>query len=161
MIRTAISTDAAAIADIYNHCIRTTTITFEEVEVTAEEMARRIENVASAKLPWFVSEVNGRIAGYAYATKWRERSAYRFSAEGTIYLHHGETGKGLAQPLYRQLIETLREAGLHAVIGGIALPNEASVRLHEKLGFEAVARFKQVGRKFDQWLDVGYWELML
>ncbi|NEX63334.1 GNAT family N-acetyltransferase [Noviherbaspirillum galbum] len=124
-------------------------------------MVRRIENVKAAGLPWYLAEHEGDVVGYAYATKWRERSAYRFSVESTVYLRHGEGGKGLAGPLYEALIDQLRGAGVHAVIGGIAQPNEASVRLHEKLGFERVAMFKEVGKKFDRWLDVGYWELLL
>ncbi|GAC1405619.1 MAG: hypothetical protein NVSMB6_00480 [Burkholderiaceae bacterium] len=121
----------------------------------------RNESVAAVILPWLVYVHNGQVVGYAYGTKWKERSAYRYSVESTIYLRHGEAGNGYARPLYEQLLSALRERGLHAVIGGIAQPNEASVRFHEKLGFERVALFKEVGRKFDRWLDVGYWELQL
>jgi L-amino acid N-acyltransferase YncA len=161
MIRTATAADASAIVSIYNYYVTSTTITFEEAAVTAEEMARRIDNVASAGLPWLVLESEGKVIGYAYATKWRERAAYRYSVESTVYLRQGHGGKGLAGPLYGALIAQLRECGVHAVIGGIAQPNEASVRLHEKLGFQRVAMFREVGRKFDRWLDVGYWELLL
>lgn len=161
MIRHALPADAMQIARIYNYYIKNTTITFEEVEVSADEMATRIGKVAAAGMPWYVVEMDGEILGYAYATKWRERSAYRYSVESSVYLKHGQTGKGYARPLYEALIGSLREAGLHAVIGGIALPNEASVRIHEKLGFERVAQFREVGKKFGRWLDVGYWELLL
>jgi L-amino acid N-acyltransferase YncA len=160
MIRPATESDAAEIAEIYNHYVRATTVTFEEIEVTPQEMAGRIGQVLSAGLPWLVHEVDGLVMGYAYATRWRERSAYRFSVESTIYLREGQAGKGLARPLYAQLLMALQEAGRHVVIGGIALPNEASIRLHEHFGFEQVAAFKAVGRKFDRWIDVGYWELV-
>ena len=161
MIRPATAADATAIASIYNYYIVETTITFEESPVTPEEMARRIDTVTSLNLPWLVHECDGEIIGYAYVTKWKERSAYRYAVESTIYLRHGDAGKGYARPLYEQLLSALCERGLHVVIGGIAQPNEASVRLHERLGFERVALFKEVGRKFDRWLDVGYWELRL
>ena len=102
-----------------------------------------------------------RCLGYAYATSWRVRSAYRFSVESTVYVATGHGGKGNGSALYRSLIAALREPGLQVVIGGLALPNEASVALHECIGFEKVAHFRRVGRKFEQWIDVGYWELQL
>jgi len=161
MIRHASVADAQQIAAIYNYYIKNTTITFEEIEVTAEEMGRRIENVDAAGLPWYVMEHDSQIIGYAYATKWRERSAYRFSVESTIYLKQGHTGKGFAQALYSELLDDLREKGVHVVIGGIALANVPSVSLHEKTGFQNVAQFREVGKKFDRWVDVGYWQLIL
>jgi L-amino acid N-acyltransferase YncA len=161
MIRPAVASDATHIASIYNHYIKNTTITFEEIEVSAQDMAQRIENVHSAGLPWYVMEQDAEVIGYAYATKWRERSAYRFSVESTIYLKQGQAGRGLATALYEDVLNALRERELHAVIAGIALPNDASVKLHEKLGFRQVAQFREVGRKFDRWIDVGYWERLL
>ena len=160
MIRHASTSDAAAIAAIYNHYVTTTTVTFEEQVVDAQEMAQRIHNVGE-QLPWYVFERDGQILGYAYATPWRARSAYRFSVESTVYVAHDGVGQGIGRQLYSGLIEELRRRQLQVVIGGIAQPNEASVALHERLGFEKVALFKRVGRKFDQWIDVGYWELQL
>ncbi len=160
MIRAATPDDAAAIAAIYNHYIATTTISFEEQAVTAAEMAQRIRDV-STTLPWLVREDGGRIAGYAYATKWRVRSAYRFSAETSVYVEHGRGGQGIGSALYTALLAELRARGVHMAIGGIAQPNPASVALHERLGFVKVAHFSEVGRKFDRWIDVGYWELKL
>jgi len=160
MIRPATPDDAAAIVAIYNHYIATTTISFEEHAVTPEEMAGRIRDV-TAGLPWLVYEQDGVVLGYAYATKWRARSAYRFAAETSVYLEFGQGGKGIGKALYKALLEELRIREIHMAIGGIAQPNEASVALHESLGFEKVAHFKQVGRKFDRWIDVGYWELQL
>jgi L-amino acid N-acyltransferase YncA len=160
MIRDAIATDAAEIAAIYNHYVRSTVITFEEAPVSEAEMARRIDDVTKAH-PWFVCETDGRIEAYAYATAWKQRSAYRYSVESTIYVRHDLTGRGLGGELYRTLVEALRHGDVHNVIGGIALPNPASVALHEKLGFRKVGDFHEVGWKLGRWVDVGYWELIL
>lgn len=160
-IRPALPDDAGAICAIYNHYIATTTISFEEDPVADADMAQRIADVDKAGLPWLVMEIDGRIVGYAYATRWRVRPAYRGSVESSIYLDQSCAGRGLGLALYRVLLDALRERGLHRAIGGIAQPNAASVGLHEKLGFRKVAHFTEVGRKFGRWLDVGYWELGL
>lgn len=160
MIRLATSADASAIAAIYNHYVSGTTITFEEEPVSVAEMAGRIENV-NAIFPWYVFECEGEVAGYAYATPWRVRSAYRFCVETTVYAAPGRERQGIGRQLYARLIETLRAKGIQVALGGIAQPNPASVALHERLGFEKVAHFKRVGYKFGQWIDVGYWELQL
>jgi L-amino acid N-acyltransferase YncA len=124
-------------------------------------MARRIEETHSASLPWLVAEREGRIVGYAYATKWRVRKGYRFSAEVSAYVDPGYPGMGIGSRLYEKLLPVLQERGIHAVMGGIALPNEASVAFHEKFGFSKVAHFKEVGFKFGKWIDVGYWQRTL
>ena len=159
-IRSASVSDAARICAIYNHYIATTTITFEEEAVGEAEMAQRIAEVGAA-LPWMVLEVDEQVVAYAYATKWRVRPAYRHSVESTIYLDQAFAGRGLGRMLYETLLDELRQRGLHLVIGGIALPNDASAGLHEALGFRKVAHFSEVGRKFERWIDVGYWELKL
>ncbi|QGZ37742.1 phosphinothricin acetyltransferase [Pseudoduganella flava] len=162
MIRDANPADAAAIAAIYNPYIADSTISFEEEAVSVEEMRTRVQGVQDGGLPWLVLEHDdGSIAGYAYATKWRVRHAYRFSVETTVYLApaHGRKGHGTA--LYVALLERLRAAGCHLAIAGIAQPNEASVALHEKMGYRKVAHFSEVGFKFGRWVDVGYWELKL
>ena len=160
-LRMARRDDGAAIAAIYNHFITTTTISFEEAEVSGDEMGQRVADVLSAGLPWLLAFNGGTLLGYAYASKWRVRHAYRYSVESSVYLAPDQAGRGLGTRLYPELIERLRTAGCHLVIGGVALPNEASVALHEKLGFEKVAHFKEVGYKFERWLDVGYWQLAL
>jgi len=160
MIRPASAVDAGAICVIYNHYVENTTITFEEQAVSVDAMAQRIRDVG-ASLPWLVFEVDGEIAGYAYATPWRTRAAYRFSVENSIYLSPAHAGRGIGKALAVALLHALRARGVHAVIGGIAQPNPASVALHESLGFEKVAHFKEVGWKFERWIDVGYWELRL
>lgn len=121
----------------------------------------RIADVQAAGLPWLVAEAEGVVAGYAYATKWRVRHAYRFSVESSVYLAPASAGQGIGTMLYRALLDRLRDGGFHLAIGGIALPNAASIALHEKLGFEKVAQFREVGFKFGRWTDVGYWQLSL
>lgn len=160
MIREAAAGDAGQICGIYNHYVENTVITFEEKPVPAAEMEKRIRDI-SAVFPWLVYEENGSIIGYAYAVKWKTRAAYRFSAESTVYLKNCSLGKGVGSELYRRLIEELKEREVHAVMAGIALPNEKSRKLHEKFGFVKVAHFSEVGYKFGKWIDVGYWELKL
>lgn len=160
-IRHATPDDAAAICAIYNPYIATTTISFEEQPVTAQDMAQRIADVQAAGLPWLAALDGERLLGYAYATRWRARPAYRTSVESTVYLDREQGGRGLGRLLYRALLDDLRTRGVHMVIGGIAQPNERSVALHEKMGFRKAAHFSEVGRKFGRWVDVGYWELKL
>jgi len=161
IIRPVSAADAEAIAHIYNYYIENTVVTFEEAAVSAADMAARITETQGLALPWLVAEVEGAIAGYAYSRPWRPRSAYRYSAETTIYLKRGHEGRRIGTTLYSALLPLLRERGIHVVIGGVALPNDASVALHERLGFERVATFRQVGFKHDKWVDVAYWQLVL
>ena len=160
MIRDTLAADGAALARIYNHYIQHTAATFEEISLGAEDFHARLASVQARGLPWLVAESDdGEIIGYAYASPWRERSAYRYSVESTVYLAPERTGDGWGTRLYRELFRRLQKQGLHAVIGGITLPNPASVALHERLGMVKVAHFPEVGFKQGQWLDVGYWQL--
>ena len=161
MIRAAVASDAEALAGIYNHYVRETAITFEEVEVTPAEMARRIQEVSSSSLPWLVSTGDGQVLGYAYAGKWKARAAYRFSVETTVYVDPGRLGSGVGKALYAALFADLQTRDVNAVIGGIALPNERSVALHEGFGMKKVAHFERVGFKFGRWIDVAYWQVTL
>jgi len=160
VIRDASPADAPAICAIYNPYVASTVITFEETPVTAEAMAERIADIQRAHA-WLVAEVNGEIAGYAYGGPWRTRTAYRYATETTIYLAPGHAGRGLGRTLYEALLADLARRGYHCAMGGVALPNPASVALHEKVGFAQVAHFREVGRKFDRWIDVGYWQRAL
>jgi phosphinothricin acetyltransferase len=160
-IRPASIDDAAAICAIYNPYVADTTISFEEAPVSAADMAQRIAEVQAAGLPWLVAQADGKLLGYAYASKWRARPAYRRSVESTVYVDAAAAGTGSGTALYRALLDELRGRDVHMVIGGIAQPNERSVALHEKFGFRKVAHFSEVGRKFGRWVDVGYWELRL
>jgi len=159
MIRPATAADAAAICGIYNHYVLGTTVSFEEEAVDAGEMARRIARVTEVH-PWLVFEEEGEILGYAYASRWKERSAYRHSVETTVYVKDGSHGKGIGTGLYRELLGILRKDGFHAAMAGISLPNEKSQGLHEKLGFRKVAEFVETGMKFGKWINVGYWEYL-
>jgi L-amino acid N-acyltransferase YncA len=159
MIRPATTGDAQAICAIYNHYVLNSTITFEERPVPPAEMADRIHETLTS-LPWLIWE-DSAIHGFAYASKWKGRCAYRHSAEVTVYVDPKFTRHGIGSRLYEALLADLRQRNFHAVIGGIALPNPASIALHERLGFHKVAHFEQVGRKFGRWIDVGYWQLLL
>lgn len=161
MIRPVSLDDAPRIAEIYNYYVTDTVITFEEEIVSADEYVDRIKNVLSKGLPWIVAEVDGKLVGYAYATEWRTRVAYRFTVETAVYLDHQEVGNGSGSALYRALIEELKSRGFKTIMGLVALPNPVSQKLHEKFGFKKVGEYKQVGRKFDRWIDVGSWQLML
>jgi L-amino acid N-acyltransferase YncA len=160
MIRSATTEDAARICEIYNHYVLHSTITFEEQAVSIDEMRQRIDEALSGLL-WLVWVGDQEIQGFAYASKWKGRCAYRYSVESTVYVAEGATRRGIGSELYETLIAGLRQRKMHVVMGGIALPNEASIALHEKLGFEKVAHFREVGWKFGNWIDVGYWQLFL
>jgi len=160
MIRQVTEQDAVSIVKIYNHYIKNTTATFEEKCIDNVEMLKRIKKVTELNLPWLVFEVDNKILAYAYATPWKERSAYRYSVESTVYCAPENLGQGLGYQLYQALFTELQKLPIHSVMGGITLPNPASVALHEKLGMSQVAHFHQIGRKFDKWLDTVYWQLI-
>lgn len=161
MIRPALESDAVSLVDIYNHYVLNTTISFEEAAISAEQMATRIERILAGNLPWLVAEdSDGSVIGYAYASPWKERSAYRFSVEVSVYLHPEASGRGMGTALYTALFDQLRQRGIHAAMGGIALPNPASIALHEKMGMTRAALYKDVGFKFGRWIDVGYWQII-
>jgi phosphinothricin acetyltransferase len=160
-IRSAVASDAAQIAEIYNYYIENSHATFETERIDAAEMLRRMEDGWAAAYPFLVCELDDQIVGYAYGRSYRPRFAYLHSIEISVYVKHGIERKTVGTLLYEQLIPEIRQKNFHAVIGGISLPNDASVRLHEKFGFKKVAHFREVGRKFNRWIDVGYWQLFL
>ncbi|MDR0597300.1 MAG: GNAT family N-acetyltransferase [Treponema sp.] len=159
MIRPATAGDAKSICGIYNYYVKNTAITFEEIPVSINEMEDRIRTVVS-KYPWLVWEEEA-ILGYAYINKWKDRSAYRHSAEVSIYVKDSARERGIGKKLFAALLEEARQTGIHALVAGITMPNEQSVGLHEKFGFKKVAEFVEIGCKMDQWLNVGYWQLIL
>jgi len=161
MIRIATEQDAEAISHIYNHYITTTVITFEEEVVSSDDIADRIKTTLAAGLPWLIAEEDNIVLGYAYATPWKSRSAYQFSVETSVYLDPNASRKGWGSQLYQALFVQLQHTKVRTVIGGIALPNPASIALHEKLGMHKSAHFSKVGYKFNQWIDVGYWQKSL
>lgn len=161
MIRDVQIDDAARLAEIYNPFITESIITFEETTIGGQDFEDRIDTILGYNLPWIVWEESGQLAGYAYATRWRTRAAYRHSCEAAIYLDPSHKGKGIGSSLYAHLFERLKILQFHTVFGLVSLPNPASVRLHEKFGFKKVGVLKETGRKFDHWIDVGIWQLML
>ena len=160
MIRPVSLNDTEKILEIYNHYVATSLVTFEEELVTATDFRQRITDII-AKYPYLVYEEDDQILGYAYAGVFRTRVAYRFSAESSVYVHKDHFKKGVGSQLYAALLPLMKKQGIKSAIGGVTLPNKGSVKLHEQFGFEKVAHFKAVGRKFDQWLDVGFWQLEL
>jgi L-amino acid N-acyltransferase YncA len=161
MLRLATLTDAAAILDIYAPIVRDTAISFEIEPPTLAEMRSRIESTLE-RFPWLV-ETSGSeaIIGYAYARQFRDRPAYNWTAETTIYIASNSYGRGIGTRLYTAILRILAHRGYVNAIGGITLPNAASVALHEKLGFRKVAHFPQLGFKFNRWHDVGFWQKQL
>ncbi len=158
MIRAVKYDDAESIATIYNYYIINSTATFEEVPVSAEEIRLRIDKTRDFGLPWLISEEDEGINGYAYAGRWNLRSAYRFSAETSVYTSHNTVIKGLGTQLYKALFAELHKIDIKTVIGILAVPNDASVSLHEKFGMKKVAHLEKVGFKFDRFIDVGFWQ---
>jgi phosphinothricin acetyltransferase len=161
LIRSATHADAGAIANIYNHYITETVVTFEVDEISSEDVARRVDTIQSESFPWLVAQQDEEVVGFAYAGKWHARCAYRFAAEMTVYLAPDHGGQGIGSSLYKAIIDALTGTDIHTVIGGIALPNDASVALHENFGFRKAAHYREVGFKFDRWIDVGYWQRIL
>ena len=156
--READVSDAGSIAAIYNHYVRTSAATFEEAELSQAEMATRVEAVRSADLPWYLATSAQTTLGYAYATPWKARSAYRYSAEVTVYVAPNHFGEGIGTALYQLLMPVLQRRRIHTALAGIALPNAASIALHERCGFRKAAHLTQVGFKMNRWIDVGYWQ---
>jgi len=159
MIRNVRTADVPALVDLYNHYIVHSPATFEEQAIDADAMGQRVVAVQQLGLPWLVAEDGSEVVGYAYANRWRERSAYRHSVEITVYIAPDHTGQGWGLQLYQALFERLRQGEVHAALAGITLPNPASVALHEKMGMRKVAHLQEVGLKQGQWLDVGYWQI--
>jgi L-amino acid N-acyltransferase YncA len=158
MIRLACPSDAPAIADIYAPWVRDTPITFETTPPDAAEMAARIAHVLPA-LPFLVWDSGaGQIEGYAYASAHNPRLAYQWSLNFSVYLRANVLAKGLGRALYTSLIALTTRQGYCMAVGGITLPNPASVRLHESLGFVLVGVYKKIGFKLGAWHDVGWWQ---
>jgi phosphinothricin acetyltransferase len=152
--------DAAACAAIYAPYVEASPISFEERPPSAAEMAARIERI-TATHPWLVAEDGEEVRGYAYACRYMERPAYRWAASVSVYVAPDRRGRGLGRALYEALFERLRGQRFRLACAGITLPNEASVALHERLGFEAVGVGRRVGWKQGAWRDVGWWQLEL
>jgi L-amino acid N-acyltransferase YncA len=160
LIRPAMPADAAGMLAIYAPIVRDTTISFEVVPPTLQEFEERVKKAASA-WAWLVAERDGEVLGYAYGSSHRERVAYKWSTETSAYVHPDARGQGLGKRLYQSLFPLLAERGYCNVYAGIALPNEASVALHQAVGFRAIGQFPSVGRKFGKWHDVAWFHRKL
>ncbi len=159
-IRIAQPADAREVAEIYGPIVASTAISFETEIPSEHEMADRID-AALAFAPWLVCRDGERVMGYAYASRHRERAAYRWCVDVSVYVRDAARRTGVGRALYRSLFALLRLQGFHAAHAGIVLPNEASVRLHESLGFRPVGVYPRVGYKLGRWHDVGWWQLEL
>lgn len=160
MIRNVNLKDTKAITAIYNEYVTNSLATFETEPLEETEMRRRIIRIAT-DFPYFVYESDSKIAGYCYAHPWKEKAAYKYTLETTIYLSPEHRGKGIGRQLMQKLIDECRKNGYHTLIACITEGNEASNQLHLKLGFKQVSRFEEVGFKFNRWVGVADFELLL
>jgi phosphinothricin acetyltransferase len=159
LIRPATAEDAAAIAAVYAPYVTDTVVSFEVEPPDAAEVARRM--TARPLLPWLIAEDRGAAIGFAYASGHRARAGYRWAADCSVYLDGAHRGRGVGRALYDALLPLVRDLGYVTLHAGIALPNDASVRLHEGLGFQRVGVYRTVGHKHGGWHDVGWWQLLL
>ncbi|MFV9550652.1 N-acetyltransferase family protein [Algibacter sp. PT7-4] len=160
MIRRLQIQDAEALLKIYNYYVLNTTATFDIDPLTIHMFLEKIKRI-SAKYPFIVYLENDEILGYAYGSSFRPKPAYNYVAETTVYVKHTAHGKQIGTKLYTELIRQLKETNLHSVLGVLTIPNNASVKLHEKLGFKQVASLNEVGFKFGKWQNIGIWQLKL
>jgi L-amino acid N-acyltransferase YncA len=158
-VRAATAKDAAAIQSIYAPVVLDSFASFEQVPPDAAEIARRM--LARPRLPWLVAEDAGAVVGYAYASQHRQRRGYRWSADVSVYLDPAYHRRGIARALYERLIAEVTGLGYVTISAGIALPNDASVSLHEAVGFEPIGVFGHIGFKNGAWHDVGWWQRTL
>jgi len=157
-LRSATPDDAEAIAAIYGPIVANTTISFELEPPSVDEMRSRIA-ATLPRLPWLVSlDDAGGVNGYVYAGRHRERAAYQWSVDTTAYVREDSRGQGVGRRLYAELFRRLVEQGYYQAFAGIALPNEASIGLHEALGFKPLGVYRKVGFKKGAWRDVGWWQ---
>lgn len=156
-IRRAKPSDAEHIIAIYQPIVEQTNISFETDPPSRDEMSRRI-SATLATHEWLVAYEKDGVAGYAYASQYRPRDAYRYSIETTAYVHERCRGQGVGKALYKSLFTSLVSLGFHTAYAGIALPNRSSIELHKSVGFEAIGVFQDAGYKFDTWHDVSWWQ---
>jgi len=158
-VRAATPADAKPIQRVYAPVVQHSAASFEESAPDSEEIARRM--LLRPRLPWLVAEMSGSVAGYAFASTHRERAAYRWSVDCAVYVDTPFRSQGAGRLLYERLVTEVVELGYVSLFAGVALPNQASVSLHEALGFEAVGVFRHVGYKHGDWRDVGWWQKSL
>ena len=156
-IRLARESDAAEMLDIYAPVVLNTVISFEDQPPAVDELAGRIRAVLATQ-PWLVCKIDGRIAGYSYASPFKTRAGYRWTTETTIYVHPDHHRRGVGRALYTALLGCLQAMGYHTALAVIALPNEASVGLHENMGFRRTGTLERIGYKLGKWVDDGIWQ---
>lgn len=160
IIRSVRPEDAEAIRSIYAPYIENGAVSFEYNVPSVDEIRSRIKKITE-KYPWFVSELDGAVVGYAYASPFREREAYQWKAEVSVYVSDNAKGTGTAKALYDKLLSQLKGMGMVSAIAGMTVPNPETERFHEKYGFKKVAEFPNVGFKNGQWHSVAFTELQL
>ena len=153
--------DLEAIAAIHTHYVAETVITFDVEPLPVDGWRKKWRSAREADQPWYVSEQGGEVVGFAYSGSFRPKAAYHPTVETTIYLAQGAAGRGIGRSLYSDMLAEAARRGFHLAVAGITLPNEASVRLHEGLGFTEVGVFTEVGHKLGEWRDVGWWQRRL
>jgi L-amino acid N-acyltransferase YncA len=159
-IRRASAEDAEVCAAIYAPYVTDSWVSFEDSAPDSAEMARRIAEYGASH-GWLIAEHEGQVSGYAYASPHRARGAYRTSCDVAVYVGPGSVRRGIGRALYAELLPAMKAKGLHAAFAGIALPNEASIALHEACGFTPVGIYREVGWKLGGWRDVGWWQRLL
>ncbi|WP_339895050.1 N-acetyltransferase family protein [uncultured Algibacter sp.] len=158
MIRPVHINDTQELLEMYNYYVINTTVNFDIEPLSLKTFSDKL-NLITADYPFIVYEEDNEILGYAYGSRFRPRAAYNYVAESTVYVKHTSHGKQIGSKLYAELIRLLKETNLHTVLGVLTIPNEASIKLHEKFGFEQVANLKEVGFKFGEWQNIGIWQL--
>jgi phosphinothricin acetyltransferase len=159
-VRTATEDDLVRVCEIVNHYIEHSVFNFRTEPQRIEDL-RAVWTQRHQRFPWLVAVVDGRVIGVAYAGPWNERAAYRWTVETTVYVDGPAHRRGVGDALYAELLDRLRRHGFHSAVAVIALPNDASVRLHERHGFDRVGHLREAGFKHDAWHDVGFWQCLL
>lgn len=152
--------DAAACAAIYAPSVSAGVASLEERAPEPDEFVDRIRGVLRTH-PWLVAEIDGRVVGYAYASRHRERASYRWAADVTVYISADHHRRGIGRVLYQTLFPLLVAQGIYDACAGITLPNDASVGLHEALGFVPVGVYRDIAHKLGAWRSVGWWQKAL
>lgn len=160
MIRKFQDKDLQPIVDILNYYVKNDVCIFQMEPYSYTEIKQKFQSILQT-YPVFIAEAEGKLVGFAYGSRWRDRPAYAQSVETSIYIHPDYKHSGLGKPLYQKLISALSEMNFHLVVAGMTMPNKGSQKLHEKLGFEKVGEFKDAGMKFGQWHNVGFWQKVL
>ncbi|MCF7569296.1 N-acetyltransferase family protein [Sabulilitoribacter arenilitoris] len=160
MIRPVHIEDAQSLLNIYNYYVINTAVTFDIEPITLKTFIKKL-NVLKKDYPFIVFEENNTILGYAYGSRFRPKPAYDYVVESTVYVKYDTHGRQIGTQLYAELLKLLKKENFHTVLGVLTIPNDASIKLHERFGFKQVANLKEVGLKFGKWLDVGIWQLKL